>query len=328
LCRQLSAGASHKATRIAKKCHNLAVYFDSCFEERIFPLLKHGGTTKMTHILLTGATGMLGQQVIEALNNDPTITFRFMRHSAPRASFPQIAARKVYNAVRRAYTSHRAPFFPPSAEWVEADLASGEGLAEAVRDIDVIIHCTDHPQRLLEAARAAQVSHIVAISIVGCDRIPLGYYRQKVAEEEAIRTSGLPFSILRATQFHALIDLILRTSSRFPGIMPLPTDWRFQSIDESEPGRRMAELALASPAGEIQQLGGPQVLSLDDMARTWLALRQMQRRVYPLHIPGQVSAGYRRGDNTCGTALAHGEITWAQWVQQTYQGTPAFASSL
>ncbi len=283
----------------------------------------------MTHILLTGATGVLGQQVIKALNNDPTITLRLMRHSAPRASFPRLASRRIGDAVRRAYRApHPAPFFPPSAQWVEADLVSGEGLIEAVRDIDVIIHCADHPQRLLEVARAAQVSHIVAISIVGCDRIPLGYYRKKVAEEEAIRTSGLPFSILRATQFHALIDLLLRTSSRFPGIMPLPTDWRFQSIDESELGRRMSELALTPPAGEIQQMGGPQVLSLDDMAHTWLALRQMKRGVYPLRIPGKVSAGFRRGDNTCGTALAHGEITWAQWVQQIYQQAPAFAHSL
>lgn len=272
----------------------------------------------MTQILLTGATGILGQQVVKALTNDSNITLRLMRHET-QTSFSRIAARKVYGALRRAYrTPHHVSFPLSSAQWVQADLESGEGLVEAVRGIDVIIHCTDHPHHLLEAARAAKVSHIIAISIVGCDRIPLGYYRQKVAEEEAIRASGLPFSILRATQFHALIDLFLRVSSRLPWIMFLPADWRFQSIAEREVGRRMAELALSSPTGAIQQIGGPQVLSLGEMARTWLAVRQMRRRVCPLWLPGNMAAGYRRADNTCGTASTSGEMTWMQWVQQTY----------
>lgn len=273
----------------------------------------------MTHILVTGATGMLGQQVVKALINNSDITVRCMRHHVPIPSFSQVAGKKMLASLRRTYGAYSPTCSFPTVQWVQADLVSGEGLDEAVRGIDVIIHCTDSYDRLLEAACAANVSHIVAISIVGCDRIPLFYYRQKVAEEKAIQTSSLPFSILRATQFHSLINLFLHMSSRFPWIMPMPADWHFQSIDESEIGLRMADLALASPTGTIQEIGGPQVLSLGEMARTWIALRQMHRTALPLRLPGKVAAGYRRGDNTCGTEGVHGEITWAQWVQKAYQ---------
>ena len=273
----------------------------------------------MTRILVTGATGMLGQQVVKTLINDSSITVRCMRHHAPTTSFSQVAGQKILASLRHTYRAHNPTYSFSTTQWVQADLVSGEGLNDAVRDIDVIVHCTDSTNRLLEAACAAKVSHMVAISIVGCDRIPLSLYRQKVAGEEAIRTSGLGFSILRATQFHPLIDLVLRLSSRFPWIMPLLADWHFQSIDESEVGRRLAELALESPTETVQEIGGPQVLSLGEMASTWMALRQMRRTVLPLPLPGKVAAGYRRGDNTCGTEGVHGEITWAQWVQRMYQ---------
>ena len=288
----------------------------------------------MTHLLLTGATGTLGQQVVKALANNPNIVARLMSRrvldpggSGGLRPYSRVGLRRLsgYGAPT-GRVQESVAFSFPTASWVRADLKSGAGLSDAVRDIDVIIHCAGDPRRLLEAARAMKVSQIVYISIVGCDRIPLFYYQQKVAEEEAIKTSGIPFSILRATQFHALIDVLLRASSRLPWITPLPTDWRFQSIAESEVGRHMVELALASPTGAIQELGGPQVLSLGEMAHTWFALRQMHRAIIPYWIPGKVAAGYHRGDNTCGIELPHGDITWAQWIQWTYQGGPSSSS--
>jgi uncharacterized protein YbjT (DUF2867 family) len=287
----------------------------------------------MTQILVTGATGVLGQQVVRALTNHPNIVARLMsrRAEGPGGSgvlrpYSRVSLRRLSGygvPTGRGKVSASLSF--PMAQWVRADLKSGEGLLEAVRNIDVIIHCAGDPRRLLDAARAAKVSHLVYISIVGCDRIPLFYYQQKMAEEEGIKTSGIPFSILRATQFHALIDLLLRGCGRLPWVALLPTDLRVQSIAEQEVGQALADLALASPTGAIQERGGPQVLCLGEMAHTWIRLRQLRRTVLPLWIPGKVAAGYRRGDNTCGTELAHGEITWAQWVQWKYQGTPCSA---
>lgn len=218
----------------------------------------------MTHILLTGATGTLGQQVVKALASETNVIARLMSRrtldsggSGALRPSSRVSLRRLsgYGAPAR-HTQESASSSLPTASWVRADLKSGEGLSDAVRNIDVIIHCAGGTHSLLDAARAAKVSHIVYISIVGCDRIPLFYYRQKVAEEEAIKTSGIPFSILRATQFHALIDVLLRGSSRLPWITLLPTDLRFQSIDEREVGHRMADLALAPPTGAIQEMGG------------------------------------------------------------------------
>ncbi len=279
----------------------------------------------MKQILITGATGMLGYQVVKALASETHITTRLMRHHVPPRSFSQTIAQRVREAYRRSYRTSHPVSFPARAQWVEADLVSGEGLREAVRDIDVIIHCAAGIGRLLEAAQAADVSHIVYISIVGCDRIPLSYYRQKVAEEEALKASGISWSILRATQFHTLIDGLLRACSWVPGLTLLPANWRSQPIAECEVGRRLADLALASPTGAIQEIGGPQVLSLREMARTWISLRQMRRAILPLWIAGKVAAGYRRGDNTCAECL-RGQITWAQWVQETYRGVPDASS--
>lgn len=283
----------------------------------------------MTRILITGATGVLGQQVVKALADKPDIVVRLMsrRPIDPNSGIPRPLSR-VSLRVLAGYgtsTSHArentvSPF--PATSWIQADLERGEHLSDALRDIDVIIHCAGDPRRLLEVARTTGLSHFVYISIVGCDRIPLFYYQQKVSEEASIKASGIPFSILRATQFHALIDLILRGGSRLPWLTLAATDFRFQSIAECEVGRRMAAIALEPPTGGIEELGGPQILSLGEMARKWITLRQMRRAVLSVRLPGKVAAGYRQGDNTCGTEFPHGEITWAQWVQTTYQGTP------
>lgn len=287
----------------------------------------------MTHILITGATGVLGQQVVKALSHHTHITTRLMSRrvlnregSEVLQPHSKLSLRSLSGYGAPTGRVQESPTFPiPDASWVRADLKSGEGLSEAVRDIDVIIHCAGDPRRLLEAARATKLSHIVDISIVGCDRIPLSLYQQKVAEEEAIKASGIPFSILRATQFHALIDLFLRGCSPLPWLTPLPTDLRFQPIDESEVGQRLVDIALASPTGAVQDMGGPQNLSLGEIAHEWIKLRQLHRTVLPLWIPGKIAAGFRHGDNTCGTDLPHGNITWAQWVQQTYQEAPSLA---
>jgi len=94
------------------------------------------------------------------------------------------------------------------------DLIDGRGLSEAIAGADTIIHCASDPNasgadlqaadHLLAAARAAGSPNIIYISIVGVDRLPLRYYREKLAVEARIRDSGLPWTIQRATQFHSL----------------------------------------------------------------------------------------------------------------------------
>lgn len=139
------------------------------------------------------------------------------------------------------------------------ELVSGRGLAAAVADVAVIIHCASNPLRprvdsngtrnLVEAARAAGIWHLVDISIVGVDRVPYRYYQAKLQAERLIQASGLPWTILRATQFHQLVLLVARGLARLP-LVPVPAATSFQPIDAAEVADRLTALAIGPrPAG-------------------------------------------------------------------------------
>jgi uncharacterized protein YbjT (DUF2867 family) len=216
----------------------------------------------------------------------------------------------------------------PNVEWAQADLETGQGLRDAVADVATIVHAASNPQahtwqtdvegtrQLVAVARSAQVEHLVYISIVGIERIPYAYYRSKLAAEDAITGGSVPWSILRATQFHNLIDQVISTAARFP-IVPLPTDWQLQPIDASEVAEALVRCVTAGPAGRLPDMGGPQVLRGGELARMWLESRQLKRLVVPLPLPGKVSQSIRRGYNTC-PQHRQGQITWAQWLQRKY----------
>jgi uncharacterized protein YbjT (DUF2867 family) len=231
----------------------------------------------------------------------------------------------------RIMSRHSAPGnLLPETEWVQAHLQTGEGIAAAVQGIDVIVHAASSPswhtqqvdvdgtRRLLEHAHAAAVAHMVYISIVGIDRIPFGYYQCKRVTEDLIQQSGIPWSLLRATQFHYLIDFVLRAATKLPLVTPLPTNLHFQSVAESEVAQRLREIVQSGPGGRWPDMGGPEVQTLGELAQNWLSLRGMRRAVIPLWLLGKSAQGFRRGDNTC-PEQAVGKITWAEWVGQKYQ---------
>src|SRR5690554_5733783 len=150
----------------------------------------------MSRVLVTGGTGILGTELRPRLDA-AGYAVRIMSRRAPQ------------------------PGEDAGVEWAQADINTGDGLPAAVRDVDTIIHAASAgfgdsyradvqgTRRLLEAAREAGVGHFIYISIVGIDRIDYEYYRHKLEAEKLIEQSGMPFSILRAPQFHALVDAIL-----------------------------------------------------------------------------------------------------------------------
>lgn len=259
----------------------------------------------MTNILVTGGAGRLGREVVKQLL-DAGYTVRIMsRHSQPVPLAPDI-------------------------EWVQADLKTGQGLADAVSGIDVIVHAAtdvvrsrrvdvNGTQLLLSQARQSSVGHIVYASIVGVDRIPFFYYRNKLATEEIVRNSGLPWSLLRATQFHYLLDLYFQAVTKPPLLAVLPSDLRFQTVDAAEVAARLCAAVAAGPSERLPDMGGPEVLTTGEMLRTWLSQRAMPRRVVHVPLPGNVACGFRLGYNTCPAESLHGQITWTQWLQRTYQ---------
>ncbi len=257
----------------------------------------------MARVLVTGGTGVLGRELVPRLKA-AAHTVRVMSRGGPGASRD------------------------PEVEWAQASLETGAGLDNAVSGAEAIVHCASSPfrrtemvdvrgsERLLEHARKEGVSHFLYISIVGIDRIPLGYYKRKLAAEGLVEQAGVPWSILRATQFQTLIDMQLRALMRFP-IALVPTDFRFQPIDPGEVADRMVECAAGGPRGRLPDLGGPEVHTLADLARTWTEIRGLRRRIIRLPLPGKIAAGFRRGFNTT-PDNAQGTVTWADWVRRKY----------
>ncbi len=156
------------------------------------------------------------------------------------------------------------------------DLTTGAGMAETITDADVIVHAATHPvkhhavdvagtDRLITMLRArVSRAHLIYVSVVGCDHNQIGYYRSKTAAEKLLAESGLAVTIVRATQFHTLVDAIAENAT----IGPLgfaPHGLRFQPCDRSWVARRIVDYALGEhPDGprRADDLAGPELLSL------------------------------------------------------------------
>lgn len=164
------------------------------------------------------------------------------------------------------------------------DVLSGEGLPEALSGADALVDVTNSPSfeddpvmefftksttNLVAAAKAAGVGNYVALSIVGLDRLPeSGYLRAKVAQERLITESGLPYSIVRATQFAEFADAI--TASLTSGDEVRVPDALIQPIAAGEVAAEVARVAVGEPLGGTVDIGGPEKISFEQMARAAL----------------------------------------------------------
>lgn len=212
---------------------------------------------------------------------------------------------------------------PDGASHRRVDLTDGEGLAEALEDVEVIVGAAntksqlnaapvmvEGTKRVLRAGAEAGARHYVGISIVGCDRVPIPYYKVKVAEEEAIAGGEVPWSLLRATQFHSLIGWAFEGAGR---LRVVPTgSARLQPVDVAVVAKRLAEVARAEPGGRLPDIAGPEVLTLSELARAW---RGAGHRGLPLRLPmlGRIGRPVREGV-LCDADAAAGGPTFAEWL--------------
>ncbi|MFG3299798.1 SDR family oxidoreductase [Micromonospora chersina] len=254
-------------------------------------------------VLVTGATGRLGRVALPRLRDEG--------HTVRAVS-------------RRARSD-------AGAEWVAADLATGEGLAAAVDGVEAVLHLASSPdrrtheidvlgtRRLVLAAGHAGVGHLVYVSIVGVDRVPLGYYRHKLAAEQVVAAGPVPWSVLRATQFPEFLEELLRAASR---LGPVLGDRAVlaQPVDPGEVAGRLTAMLAAGPTGRIEEFGGPEVLRYDEAVRAWRAARGSRRPLLPARIPGRLGRELRAGGLTT-TATPTGTRTWADHLADTYGGT-------
>lgn len=171
--------------------------------------------------------------------------------------------------------------------------------------MDVIVNCATQPTgdkdvtsmgNLASAARRAGVGHLVHVSIVGIDRIPVPYYRTKLRVEQALEASGVGHTVLRATQFHDLINTIFAIQRYSPVLWAL-RGVRFQPIDTRDVARRLVELIDSEPSGRVPDIGGPSVHTHAELGRIYLAARAGRRKVVAVPVPGRIVAAYRSGAN-------------------------------
>jgi uncharacterized protein YbjT (DUF2867 family) len=170
---------------------------------------------------------------------------------------------------------------------------TGEGLAQAVAGADVVIDVSNSPSfedaavleffrtstgNLLAAEAAAGVSHHVALSVVGTERRPdIGYFRAKIAQEQLIEKSGIPFSLVHATQFYEFVARIADEASdgtvvRIPAVA-------FQPIAGDDVARLVGRTAVGAPSGGRIEIAGPQEYRMDEFFRRALAARNDPRAV-------------------------------------------------
>ena len=212
-------------------------------------------------------------------------------------------------------------------------METGDGLGEAVAGADIVVHAAtgggtrakaDVPgtRNLLAACKEAGTPHFFYISIVGIEKIPLGYYKAKLECEQLIEASGVPWSNLRATQFHLLMDGFLRLFSRVPLILPIPKSFKFQPIDTGEVADRMVADAAKGPIGRLPDLGGPEVLTFGEMAKAWQRARGKKRPIINVPVMGGVARGFKAAYN-CAPEHADGKVIWEEWLGQRYSRSGA-----
>jgi uncharacterized protein YbjT (DUF2867 family) len=203
------------------------------------------------------------------------------------------------------------------------DLTSGEGIADALDGIELVVHAaSDSPQgrtdlrqtrTLLDAGQ--HLRHLLYVSIVGIDAMPYGYYGRKLACEQAIAGGSVPYTIQRATQFHELLERGLRAAGRLP-LAPLPLAWQVQPIAAAEVAQRIVSLLGEKPGGRAVDLGGPEVLTAKRVVEVWRARHERPRMVANVHPPGRTARAFRRGLNTT-PEYADGVQTWEQFVRDS-----------
>ena len=223
---------------------------------------------------------------------------------------------------------------PPGQDWRQGDLATGEGLAEAVAGMEAIVHAgsaaaeftkikatdVEGTRRLLTAAREAGVGHLIYISIVGMEGVAYPYYRAKLAAESIIQQGTVPWTILRATQFHTLMELFLGIFARVPGIHPVPFGWQFQPVDPVEVASRLADIAASPPAGMLPDFGGPEVRGFRSLAESWRRTRGISKPLLNLPLPFQASRQFAAGRMLC-PDHREGTITFEHYLALKYPAT-------
>jgi uncharacterized protein YbjT (DUF2867 family) len=207
-------------------------------------------------------------------------------------------------------------------------VSTGEGLDAAVAGVETIVHCAgsskgddEKTRHVVQAAARTGVRHLVFISVVGADRIPVesavdralfGYFAMKLAAERVVSSSGIPWTTLRATQFHDLVLMTARQLARLP-VVPVFAGFRFQPVDADDVAGRLAELAMDEPSGLVPDFAGPRVYEMGELVRSYLRAVEKRRVAVTFPLPGKAARAVREGANLA-PDRAVGHRTWEDFL--------------
>ena len=262
-----------------------------------------------TPILVTGGTGTLGRHVVPQLRG---------------------AGHEVRVLSRQAHDGAESGAAAGGIHYVVGDLATGQGIDAAVAGAEVVVHLAgsskgdeDKARHVVQAAARAGVRHLVYISVVGADAVPqngrvdramFGYFGAKLAAERLVAGSGIPWTTVRATQFHDLMLTAVAGMSKLP-VVPVPSGFRFQPVDTGEVADRLVELALGAPAGLVPDIAGPRLYEMGELLRIYLRARGKHRLLVPMRVPGEAARAFRAGVNLA-PDRAVGHRSWEDFLAQ------------
>jgi uncharacterized protein YbjT (DUF2867 family) len=262
----------------------------------------------MDTVLVTGGTGHLGRDLIPRLKGSYRV---------------RVLARSTGS--------------DPDVEWIRGDLATGEGIAQALVGSQTVIHAAtlspaarrgypvpkdlwsspsdvdrEGTARLLEQAGEAGVGHFIYVSIVGIDKPRVPYLRRKLEAEYLVRQGPVPWSIARADQFHWLLDRMLGKMARLP-IVPVP-DMSMEPVDTSDFADYLVESVGNEPAGRLADFGGPQVLTFAEAFDQWQHIRKRPVRTMRIPLPAAARDAVT-AMSVSGPDSEHGTVRWADWLR-------------
>ncbi|EKN70942.1 nmra-like family protein [Neobacillus bataviensis LMG 21833] len=244
-------------------------------------------------ILVTGSTGQLGSALLNQLKGSD---------------------------YKVKVTSRRKPEGIGHFDWVYSDLLSGEGLDDAIKDVDVIIHAATSPiknSKNIEVtgfenflSKLQHIKHFIYPSIVGIEEIPLKYYKLKYEAEELLRNSSIPYTTVRATQFHGFVENLLLSKPLFKRYV-IPGSIKFQSVSVGEFAEHLIDLINKDPQGRTNDFGGPDIMTLREMAELKIKINNETNKVLSISLPGKLYKSFRDGKNTCYSRKV-GKITFEE----------------
>jgi uncharacterized protein YbjT (DUF2867 family) len=222
---------------------------------------------------------------------------------------------------------HEVRVLSRHSEEYRVDLTTGEGLEAAVRGCEVVIDASNNAssakkaartlvegsRRLLAAEEAAGVGHHVCVSIVGCDRMPLGYYRVNVEQERVVEQGRVPWTIVRATQFHDFAASGFAAAARLR-VIPVPKG-SMQPVAVAEVASAVADTAERPPRRGHIDVAGPRADEVRDLARAWRASTGKKALLLPIPLPGGFGRALRSGEMTSKHPDVRGTVSFDDWLE-------------